>query len=291
MIELLAGYLRGLSNANHFGVVTQIDNNFGNFETENQVFIAAATEAHRKYMAEDEAYKRTQKDWNVDRLKAADEILDDYMIALRAILAGYAALPDGEEMKQPAKEFLQLWKDFDFKTNDSYSGETSKVLNILQEVHKKQSQAEALGVWPYFIKAAQQAQTVQGLLDARFNELSSRTVGELKAAREATDAAIKQCFVVLNSLQVLMPSNDVTALCRKLKAIEDYAKQYYLKDNGNNADEGDVTPVNPDGGGSQDGGGDVTPVTPENGGSTDNPGSSDNPPSNGDSPTNDGDGD
>ena len=279
MIELLAGYLRGLSNANHFGVVTQIDNNFGNFETENQVFLAAAQEAHRKYVAEDEAYKRTQKDWNVDRLKAADEILDDYMIALRAILAGYAALPDGEEMKQPAKEMLQLWKDFDFKTNDSYSGETSKVLNIVQEVAKKQAQAEALGVWSYFVKAAQQAQTVQGLLDARFNELSSRTVGELKAAREATDAAIKQCFVVLNSLQVLMPSDDVTALCKKLKAIEDYAKQYYLKDNGNNADEGDVTPVNPDdsdnpqpepqpsgddeqGGGDQDGG-EVTPVQPE----------------------------
>ena len=277
MIELLAGYLRALSNANHYGVVRQIMNNLMNFETANQVYLTALSEANLKFDEEDVAYKKTQKDWNVDRLKAADEVLDDYMIAIRAILAGYAALPDGEDMKQPAKEFLQLWKDFDFKTNDSYSGETSKVINIYQEVQKKQAQAEALGLWTYFRKAAQQAQVVQNLLDARFSEMSSRTVGELKAAREATDAAVKQVYTVLNSMQVLVPSDDLTTLCRKLKSIEDYAKQYYLKDNGAASDDAEPTPVNPDGGdnpqpepqpdggGDQggDGGGEVTPVQPE----------------------------
>lgn len=263
MIELLAGYLRGLSNANHFGVVTQIDNNFANFETDNQVFVKAIAAVHEAVVAEDLAYKRTQKDWNVDRLKAADEVLDDYMIALRSILAGYAAMPDAEAMKQPAKELLQLWKDFNFKTNDSYSGETSKVLNIVQEVQKKQAQAEAMGVWTYFQKAAQQARVVQDLLDLRFNELSSRTVGELKAAREATDAAVKQCFMVLNSLQVLLPSDDVTALCKKLKAIEDYAKQYYLKDNSAGSDD-DTSKTDKNGGTAENGDGKT-----ETGGTTD----------------------
>lgn len=269
MIELLAGYLGGLKNADHFGVVTQIDNCFAGVETDNKVFLTAAAEAHSKVQAEDVAYKKTQKDWNVERLKAEDEKMDNYMIGLRSILAGYAAFPDGETLKQPAKEILQLWKDFNFKTNDSYSGESSKVINIVQEVTKRKTDAEALGVWPFFQKAAQQATTVQSLLSQRFDELSSRVVGELKEARANTDAAIKQVYQIINSLQILMPSAEITAVAQKLKAIEDYAKQYYLKSSSTASDE-DVTPEPeptpdpapaPDEGGSD--GGEVTPVKPE----------------------------
>ena len=42
MIELLAGYLGGLKNADHFGVVTQINTPIQQLETENQVFLQAA---------------------------------------------------------------------------------------------------------------------------------------------------------------------------------------------------------------------------------------------------------
>jgi len=212
------------------------------------------------------AYKKTQKDWNVERLKDEDKKMDDLMIGTRSILAGHAAMPDGEALKQPAREILQLWKDFNFKTNDSYSGESSKIINIYQEVAKRQSDAEALGVWTYLQKARQQAVTVQSLLALRFDELSSRVVGELKEARANTDAAVKQVYQIVNSLQILMPSAEITALAQKLKAIEDYAKQYYLKTS-TSSDGGEPTPT-PDGGssddgGSDDGGSDVTPVTPE----------------------------
>ena len=267
MIELLAGYLGGLKNADHFGVVTQINTPIQQLETENQVFLQAANGLNTAIKAEDVAYKKTQKDWNVERLKDEDKKMDDLMIGTRSILAGHAAMPDGEALKQPAREILQLWKDFNFKTNDSYSGESSKIINIYQEVVKRQSDAEALGVWTYLQKARQQAVTVQSLLSLRFDELSSRVVGELKEARANTDSAVKQVYQIINSLQILMPSAEITALAQKLKAIEDYAKQYYLKTS-TSSDGGEPTPT-PDGGGSDDGGGssdgdsDVTPVTPE----------------------------
>lgn len=270
MIELLAGYLGGLKNADHFGVVTQINTLIQQLETENQVFLQAANGLNTAITAEDVAYKKTQKDWNVERLKDEDKKMDDLMIGTRSILAGHAAMPDGEALKQPAREILQLWKDFNFKTNDSYSGESSKIINIYQEVAKRQSDAEALGVWTYLQKARQQAVTVQSLLALRFDELSSRVVGELKEARANTDAAVKQVYQIVNSLQILMPSAEITALAQKLKAVEDYAKQYYLKSS-TSSDGGEPTPT-PDGGGSDDGGSsdggsdggsDVTPVTPE----------------------------
>ena len=266
MIELLAGYLGGLKNADHFGVVTQIDTPIRNFEIENAVFNSASDALHAAITAEDVAYKKTQKDWNVERLKAEDEKMDDYMIGLRSILAGYAAFPDGEALKQPAKEILQLWKDFNFKTNDSYSGESSKIINIYQEVAKRQSDAEALGVWPFFGKARQQAIAVQDLLSQRFDELSSRVVGELKEARANTDAAVKQMYQVINSLQVLMPSAEITTLAQKLKAIEDYAKQYYLKSSPSSEGGDEPTPdpePTPEPTPDPDEGGEVTPVQPE----------------------------
>ena len=245
MIELLAGYLGGLKNADHFGVVTQINTPIQQLETENQVFIQAANGLNSAIKAEDVAYKKTQKDWNVERLKDEDKKMDDLLIGTRSILAGHAAMPDGEALKQPAREILQLWKDFNFKTNDSYSGESSKIINIYQEVAKRQSDAEALGVWTYLQKARQQAVTVQSLLALRFDELSSRVVGELKEARANTDAAVKQVYQIVNSLQILMPSAEITALAQKLKAIEDYAKQYYLKSS-TSSDGGDTPTPTPD---------------------------------------------
>ena len=271
MIELLAGYLGGLKNADHYGVVTQINTPIQQLETDNQVFLQAANGLNTAIKAEDVAYKKTQKDWNVERLKDEDKKMDDLMIGTRSILAGHAAMPDGEALKQPAREILQLWKDFNFKTNDSYSGESSKIINIYQEVAKRQSDAEALGVWTYLQKARQQAVTVQSLLALRFDELSSRVVGELKEARANTDAAVKQVYQIVNSLQILMPSAEITALAQKLKAIEDYAKQYYLKTSTSSNGGNEPTPT-PDGGGSDDGGSsdggsdggsDVTPVTLE----------------------------
>ena len=74
---------------------------------------------------------------------------------------------------------------------------------MFQEIEKRKSYAEAVGVWGYFEKAQQTALKVQSLLNDRFSELASRTVGEVKIARTATDLAIKQLYTVLSSMQVI----------------------------------------------------------------------------------------
>lgn len=266
MIELGNGWMHGLKNAYHFSVARQIDGVMAEVETASQPLIAARTAVHTAFTGEDTAYKRLQKDWNVETLKAEDRKLDDYMIGIRKILDGHASMPDGEALKQPGRELLQMWKEFDFSTTDGHAAEASKVLNMWQIVADRQADAEALGVYVYFQKAATQANTVLDLVQGRTDERSQRIVGELKTARAATDAAIKQLYQVINSMQVLMPSDDITALARQLKGIEDYARQYYLS--GGSSDEPEPEPSEDgeqDGGGSSDGGGGVTPVVPESG--------------------------
>lgn len=228
MIEILTAWLNHLKNADHVGITTQIYTVAKEAEINNDMY-KAATDALAKAIAdEDEAYKKTQKDWVVEDLKAADLCQDAYMICLRHILTGHAALPKGEPTKQKAKELLQLWKDFNFRTADSYSGESAKVISMYQEVAKRQADAEELGVWTLFGKARQSAEKVQQLLSDRFTDLASRNVGEMRRARLATDQTIKQLYTMINSLQGLAPTTAVTELAKKLRAIEDYARAYYL---------------------------------------------------------------
>lgn len=229
MIVLLTSWLSALKNADHVGVTTQIYDAVKKAELSNDAYKAQVKELAKAIEGEDEAYKKTQKDWAVERLKAVDTEMDSYMVAIRSIVAGHAALPEAEEHKQPALEILHLWKDYAFKLSDSYSAESSKVINMYQEVAKQQAAAEKLGIWTYFGKAKEKAEEVQRLLAERFTDMASRTAGELKEARSATDQAIKQLYQVINSMQVLLPGEELTELSKVLRSIEDYARIYYLK--------------------------------------------------------------
>lgn len=284
MIELQQSYLNNLNNADHFGIITQINNEAQGFTTENSLLASAIAGVNTCHQGEDDAYMKSNKDWNVERLKTEDEKLDKIMVPIRAIVAAHAALPDGFPLKQTGIEFLQMWKDYNFQTHDSYSGETSKVINMWQTVSARQADAEALGIYTYFQAAYQQAVLIQQLLNQRFDELAGRVVGELREARQATDDAIKQLYLVINSMQVLTPSDELTALARKLKTIEDYARQYYLREShsgsgsgeggqqggGNGGSQGGGTNTGGDNGGQQGGG--TTPDPGTGGGETPDPG-------------------
>ena len=270
MIVLQQGYLNNLNNADHFGVITQINNEAQGFTTDNPMLVSAIAGVNSCHQGEDAAYMKSGKDWNVNRMKTEDGKLDKIMVAVRAIVAAHAEMPDGFPLKQTGIEFLQMWKDYDFHTSDSYSGETSKVINMWQTVSERRSDAEALGIYTYFQAAYQQAVLIQQLLNQRFDELAGRVVGELREARQATDDAIKQLYLVINSMQVLTPSDEITALARKLKTIEDYARQYYLREKTSGGSGSEGGNGNNEGGGQQGGG--TTPDPGTGGGETPDPG-------------------
>ena len=264
MIELLTGWLGALKNADHVGITTQIYELVKKTEVNNDMYKAGVAALAKAIAKEDEAYKKTQKDWAVEELKTVDAELDAYMKGIRSIVAGYAALPATVETTQMAKELLQLWKEYDFKLCNSYSAESAKVVNMFQEVEARRKDAETLGVWSLFEKARELAVQVQNLLGDRFKELGSRVVGELLAARAATDVAIKQLYMVVGSMQAFESGETVTAMARELRAIEDYARVYYLK---MPSSSGDDTPTDtpdgtPDSGDTTPGGGSSSGNTP-----------------------------
>lgn len=267
MTELLTGWISNLRNADHVGVTTQIYETVKEAAIDNEMYKTSVAVLGKAIEAEDEAYRKTLKDWTVEELKKVDGDMDSYMRGIRQILSGHSMVPESEEMQIKALEMLQMWKDYDFRTSDGYNSESSKVINMFQDVQKRKSDAEALGVWRYFEKAEKLAQEVQKLLSERFTELSSRTIGEMRKARTQTDTSIRQTYQLISLLQNLAPSETLTALAKRLRAIEDYARVFYLKTQASKGPNDDVMPDLPDGGGNGgNNGGGTNPNPPSAGG-------------------------
>ena len=127
-------YLVRLSNSNHDGVTQQICDRLRDFETENMMLIQAIDGVHTARQAEDTAYKRfSGKDFASDDLKAADQLEDKYMSTIHNILNALLYLPETEPMRRKAQLAVQLYKDFNFSTNDGYEAEARKTYNMVQQ--------------------------------------------------------------------------------------------------------------------------------------------------------------
>ena len=231
---LTTNYLTRLSNANHDGVTQQIDDRFSEFETDNQLFIAARTAVHQARQAEDIAFKRfSGKDFASDDLKREDALEDKYMSTALGILNGLLYLPETEPMRRKAQQARQVLKDFNFSTSDGFEAEARKVINMSQQWAAAQDYTlQELGIEAWVGKAVVQAQKVLQLVTVRVDHESAKVKGELAAARRATDEAIRKAYDVLNALAVLSPSAELSALINVLFGIEERAKLYYISGGG-----------------------------------------------------------
>ena len=229
--SLTTSYLSFLSNANHDGVTTQIYERLSAFMTDNQMLQTAIQGVGTTRDAEDFAFIRfSSKDFASDDLKKEDSLEDKYMSVSRGILNALLNLPEEEPLRRKAQLAVQLYKDFDFRVSDGFEAEARKTVNMVQEWtgHPEKYDLDALGIRPWVNKANEQAVKVLQLITVRVDNESAKVKGELAEARKATDAAIRQAYDVLNALNVLQPSTELSALINVLFGIEERAKLYYI---------------------------------------------------------------
>ena len=232
------------------------------------MLVQAVDGVHTARQAEDTAYKRfSGKDFASDDLNAADQLEDKYMSTIHNLLNALLYLPETEPMRRKAQLAVQLYKDFNFSTNDGYEAEARKTLNMVQQwTGSAIYDLAGLGIQEWVTKARQQANNVLQLVSVRVENESAKVKGELADARKATDAAIRQAYDVLNALAVLQPTAELTQLIQTLFGIEERAKLYYISSGKTSDDDPKPEPEpepKPDEGGDDEGGGEVTPVTPE----------------------------
>ena len=235
-------WLVRLINAHHDGTTQQIDDFVQGYQTENARFLEKASTLHQTRLNEDRVWLTSQRDPVVKRLEEADKKQDGYISCTRSINQGHSWLPDGEPTQQEAKEVEQIFVDFKFRTNESYGAESDKIIQMQQNLASHQAFLTQIGAWPFFLKAVEQAQLVRQLLGERAMTLGEFVKGEMKAARQATDAAIADLYKTIEAMNDLMPSTELTALITQLKGIELYACRYYLNitpsDSGSNENGG-----------------------------------------------------
>lgn len=257
---LTTSFLTRLSNANHDGVTQQISDRLTGFTTNNAALTAAVQGVTATRQVEDNAFKRfSGKDFASDDLRKEDGLEDHYMSATQGILNGLLYLPETEPIYRKAQLAKQVFKDFSFSTSAGFEAEARNVLNMAQQWQSSTEYTLAeLGIELWVQKAVAQANKVLNLVTVRVDNESMKVKGELAAARKATDEAIRKAYELLNALNVLQPSAELTTLINVLFSIEDRAKLYYISGGKISGDSTTPTPT-PD-----NGGGTTTPTTPDN---------------------------
>ena len=271
-MSLATTFLTKVTIAEHGGLVRQIAGKLHGASISNEMFTQRLSDVDSTSQAEDEAYTHSQKDFNSNRLKEEDGIVDKLVKAVRAIFNGYAELPEDEPNHQKGIELAQVFKDYNFSPSDTYTAEAEKIRNMNQVFQARIADLQALGVADYWAKAVTHAANMEQLLSQRFDDIAARVVGEVKTARANTDNAIKAMYELLAAMKVMMPSAELDNLISQLDAIEAYAWQYYLNGKGGSNGTGTGTtspfPNSPEGEGDTNQGGGTGTDTP----GTDTPG-------------------
>lgn len=273
-MSLATTFLTKVTIAEHGGLVRQIAGKLHGASISNEMFIQRLNDVDSTSQAEDDAYTHSQKDFNSNRLKEEDGIVDKLVKAVRAIFNGYAELPEDEPNHQKGVELAQVFKDYNFSPSDTYTAEAEKIRNMNQVFQARIADLQALGVADYWAKAVTHAANMEQLLSQRFDDIAARVVGEVKTARANTDNAIKAMYELLAAMKVMMPSAELDNLISQLDAIEAYAWQYYLSGKGGSNGTGTGTGAgtgtdsnendNPNDNQNQGGGtGTITPTNPD----------------------------
>ena len=145
-MSLTTTFLTKVTIAEHGGLVRQIVGKLHGASISNEMFTQRLSDVDSTSQAEDDAYTHSQKDFNSNRLKEEDGIVDKLVKAVRAIFNGYAELPEDEPNRQKGIELSQVFKDYNFSPSDTYTAEAEKIRNMNQVFQARIADLQALGV-------------------------------------------------------------------------------------------------------------------------------------------------
>lgn len=221
-------YFNNLSNDKFVDIALQVCEILGDttFDSVPQ-YAPCKTALLDANQALDTAYLNTKKSFNTDAMKKADEKRDKFASAVKNILMALLYLPEEHADYQKAKELYQVFKDFNYANNDSYTGQSAKVMNMQQVFAQRQADMEALHIWDYWQVVVEQTAIVRQYFSDRNAEYADRVKGEMVAARERYVTAYRNLNNMLGAMLILAPSEALNTIVRRLNALCDYCKQYY----------------------------------------------------------------
>ena len=213
VVEIVLTDLSRLNNGAHFQFIKNVSDRLATDTKikENavgQAVIKALTEA---LTTEDKCLVLSQKSLLTDEIAHADKERDTLFAGYRTAVKGFLNMP----VADLAKHAHQLWQhlvDYAIDPQMQLERETGLITNFCTDlVGKYATQVQALGLKPYVDALKTANERVETLLVQRTTDNSTKVVGALRTAREASDKAIRDLIKVVNALAILGNPADYAA--------------------------------------------------------------------------------
>ena len=213
VVEIVQTDFSHLNNGAHFQFIKNVSDRLATDTKikENavgQAVIKALTEA---LATEDKYLVLSQKSLLTDEIANADKERDTLFNGYRTAVKGFLNMPVAALAKN-ARELWQHLADYAIDPQMQLERETGLITNLCTDlVGKYATQVQALGLKPYVDALKTANERVETLLVQRTTDNSTKVVGALRTAREASDKAIRNLTKVVNALAILGNPADYAA--------------------------------------------------------------------------------
>ena len=213
VVEIVQTDFSHLNNGAHFQFIKNVSDRLATDTKikENavgQAVIKALTEA---LTTEDKYLVLSQKSLLTDEIAHADKERDTLFTGYRTAVKGFLNMPVAALAKN-ARELWQHLADYAIDPQMQLERETGLITNLCTDlVGKYATQVQALGLKPYVDALKTANERVETLLVQRTTDNSTKVVGALRTAREASDNAIRNLTKVVNALAILGNPADYAA--------------------------------------------------------------------------------
>ena len=235
-----------------FTLLVTIDDYMASLETENAQLIQLRTDLHRCRQRYDTAYKQSTKSFLTEQIAAKDEARDKVTLVIEWVARYWAELPDDEDAIR-GRRVWQPFKDLDYIRHEALLAQNAKWTNIAQVLaaEPQATDVTTMGLAPLVQKANVLTNEIASLILQRQEEQSSYVVGEMRAARDESEAKLAELIQYYNALLIINPDAALEETATYIQQAFNKAESQYLQGRKHATDEtpdGDTTPVEPDNG-------------------------------------------
>ena len=228
---------RGATNAAHYEYLVTVRKRTEEIRLENELWQRAALEK------EDKAFKQYRASDHTSALQKADEERDKLYASLRDAIKAYAkfTIP---ETAQHAEPLLKVIKNYKITTRENCMKESGLIDNMLQDLLQYERQLNRLGLLIVANQLKAKNDEVRQLIAQRNEERIEQVLGELKAARAASDVVYAAVVMFTNAYALLNPDRREAAdLVKRMSEDLDYFRRHAMSDPNRNAKpDGDGEP-------------------------------------------------
>ena len=218
------------ANAAHYEYLDTVRKRTEETRLENELWKKAVEEFREAYAKEDEAFKRYRASDHTSALQQADEERDKLYASLRDTIKAYAKFPIAETA-QHAEPLLKVIKNYKITTRENYMKESGLIDNMLQDLLQYERQLNRLGLLIVANQLKAKNDEVRQLIAQRNEERMEQVLGELKAARAASDVAYAAVVMFTNAYALLNPDRREAAdLVKRMQEDLEYFRRYAMPD-------------------------------------------------------------